>query len=500
MWGDIIQALSLILSWQSILAIYVGVGLGIVVGAIPGLTGNMAIAILLPITFYVPAWVAIPMLMGIHKGSIYGGSISAILLGVPGTPAAAATLLDGFPLAKQGKGKKALKMALYASVIADTISDTVLIFVCVPLSALALKFGPTEYTSLILFALTIVAAVSTDSIYKGLASGAMGLLIATVGLDPMGASPRFNFGLVELSSGFSLVPVIIGVLAFSQLLIHTTNSSANANDSFLPVSHDPDDSRVSGREFLGCLRTIIRSSGIGTIIGALPGIGTSPSAFLCYSQARRASKKPELFGKGSLEGVAAAEAGNNAVLGANLIPLISLGIPGDVNAALLLGAFVIHGLTPGPLLIKEHSPVIYALFIGLMIGNLANISIAYQFIRIVTKITRVSRAVLLPIIFVLCITGSYLFNNSLFDIWTMIGFGIFGYFMIKLGFSPVSFVIAYILEPLIELSFRQTMLIYQGDISVFFTHPLSVFFIILSVLAGFGIVRQRKRLFQLNTT
>ncbi|MBW2308558.1 MAG: tripartite tricarboxylate transporter permease [Deltaproteobacteria bacterium] len=496
MWEEIFQGLNLILGWQSILGIAFGVTLGITVGAIPGLTGNMAVAILLPITFYIPPWVSIPMLVGIHKGSIYGGSISAILLGVPGTPAAAATMMDGFALAKQGKGKKALKIALYASVMADTLSDLVLIFVCVPLASVALKFGPPEYTALILFALTIVAAISGDSLIKGLASGALGLLVATVGLDPIMANPRFDFGLVELSTGFSLVPVIIGVLALSQMLVQAESSFRKSSESFLPDSGNPDDSNISRAEFRGCLRSIFRGAAIGTAIGALPGIGTSPSAFLSYSQARKGSKNPEMFGKGALEGVAAAEAGNNAVLGANLIPLLSLGIPGDVNAAILLGAFVIHGMTPGPMLIKEHSPFIYALFGGLLLANIANIIIGYQLLRVATLITRISRSILIPTVLILCLTGSYLFNKSLFDIWVTLGFGIVGYFMIKIGFSPVAFVIAFILEPLFELSFRQSMLISHGDIYVFFTRPLSVTFIILAIVAALGIIRQRRRILQ----
>jgi len=370
MFDMFMHGLSLLLSFQNFVAIICGTGLGVLLGAIPGLTGIMAIALIIPFTYHINPITALILLMGVSKGATYGGSISAILINTPGTPAASATALDGYPLARQGKSLKALKMALYASVLADTFSDLILIVVAGYLARMALKFGPPEYAMLIVFSLTIIGAVSGESVVKGMISAAAGLFIGTIGLDPVEGIPRFDFGIVELYEGIPLLPMMIGLFALSEILRQSEEKIVGKIKTvFLPVSEKPEDNRVTGDEMKRCVKPIARASIIGTFLGAIPGIGPTVAAFLSYGETRRTAKDPSSFGRGAIEGVAAAEAGNNAVCGANLIPLLTLGIPGDSTAAVLLGAFMIQGLAPGPLLFQKHGYIVYAFFLGLSSGN-----------------------------------------------------------------------------------------------------------------------------------
>lgn len=479
---NLIAAFDLFFQLHVIAGIGFGVLLGIVLGSIPGLTATMAIALIIPMTFHMDPVVSVGLLVGAYKGGTYGGSIPAILLNTPGTPAASATLLDGFELAKQGKSVKALKAAIYSSVIGDTLSDLVLIMVAPPLAMIALKMGPPEMAALIFLSLLIITTVSGESMIKGVIVGAIGLIVGTIGLDAVTAVPRFGFGFPELDEGVSLIPMLIGLFAVSEFLINTESVGLGKVAQFFTRSDKPEDNRVSAREFKTCLRPILLSTGIGTLLGSIPGIGPSIAAFAGYAQAKKTSKHPEKFGKGSLEGVTAAEAGNNAVCGANLIPLLTLGIPGDIGAAVLLGAFMIQGLHPGPMLFKDNIVTVYAIFMALMMANVFNFFIGMVYIKFASKVVLIPKSYIFPAVLAFCFFGAYGFNQSLFDVWMVILFGLLGYLLRRNGFPLAPLLIAFILEPILESSFRQSLLISQGSLLVFITHPISAVFLALSVV------------------
>lgn len=399
---NILAGLSLVLAWDNLFWSFFGVSFGMLMGAIPGLTDNMAIVLLLPFTFYLNPIAGIAMLMGLSKGGNFGGSVPAILFNIPGTPQAMVTSLDGYPLTQQGKSGKALKMALYASTIGDTCSDLVLIFLAAPVALVALKIGPPEYTSIIFFSLIIISVAATEDPIKGVLATGIGLLLGTVGLDPMRGTPRLEFGIIELSDGFPIMPMVIGLLAFSEVLrqieievmkiLHKKHLESS-NNSEVESAKDPNQ-RVSLKEFKGVIRTIFRSTGIGSAMGIIPGIGTTVAAYLSYISAKRVSKKPEMFGKGSLEGIASCEAGNNAVVGPNLVPLVTLGIPGNLAAALILGGFMIKGLTPGPMFMQENAPLLYGLFTVLLISNFYTFLVGNFFVKYVRKVTAIPKPIL----------------------------------------------------------------------------------------------------------
>jgi putative tricarboxylic transport membrane protein len=487
---NLASGLEIIWTLEHVLAIVVGSLLGLVVGSIPGLTATMAVALILPLTFDMDFVTSIMLLVGAYKGGIFGGSITAILLNTPGTPASAATVLDGYTLTKQGKGVKALKMAKYSSCLADLISDLILIAIAAPLASIALRFGPPEIAMLILFSLTIIAGVAGKSIIKGLISGALGLLLATVGLDPILTTRRFVFDQPSLDSGLSLIPVLIGLFALSEVFLQLGRRSKSAADDFAMVhSSNPADNRVSWSEFKASLKTILRGTGIGAGIGIIPGIGTGIASFMSYGQAKRASKDPDQFGKGSLEGIAASEAGNSAVVGATFIPLLTLGIPGDIITAVIMGAFLIQGFIPGPLLFKEHADIIYAIFIGFIICDVVYFIIGSLFMKYAAYLSKVPRKTLFPIVFVFCVVGSYAIHHSLFDIGILVVFGILGYYMIRFGFATAPLLIAFILSPIGESAVRQSLLMSSGSPLIFFTRPVALFFFLLTVVSVIGIVR-----------
>lgn len=477
--------LQVFFNWPNIFAVFTGVATGIFVGAIPGLTATMSVALLVPLTFKMGPVAGLAMLIGVYKGGIYGGSITAILINTPGTPAAAATALDGYPLAKKGKALKALKMAIYASVMADVFSDIVLILVAAPLAIVALKLGPPELTTLLILALTIVGLVSGKSLAKGLLMASLGLLFSSVGMDFMTGTPRFTFGSLEMAKGLPLIPVLIGLFAIPEILTQVEERARGTESVVLKRSPRAEDNRVDFQELKSCSKTIFRSAIVGTFIGAIPGIGSVISSFISYGMAKRGSKNPEEFGDGSLEGVAAAEAGNNSVCGATLIPLLTLGIPGDSVTAVMLGAFLIQGLVPGPELIGKHPAVIYGLFVALIVGNIANFMIANVGIRFFARVAGISKTIVFPIVSILCMIGAYAVQNSIFDVKTMLFFGILGYFMRKLAFPVPPLLIAFILGPMVEDPLRQSLIISGGSPAIFFTSPISLTFI---VLTGFSVL------------
>lgn len=468
------EVLTLFLAWDNFIAIAIGVFLGVVIGAIPGLTATMAVALALPFTFSMEPVSAILLLVGIYKGGMYGGSITAILIRTPGTPASACTLLDGYPMAQNGEAKKALKMSLYSSVIADIISNISLIFFAAYLAKIALNFGAPEFFWLICFSLTIIVSLSGASVLKGFLAAALGIIISLVGLDPVFGSQRLTFNDYNLMDGISFIPLLIGLFAIPEVIDFYQRKVASK------VVINANGKEVSWSEFKRSLKTIVRGSFIGVIIGAIPGSGATAAAFISYSEARRKSPNRENFGKGEIEGVAAAEAGNNGVAGATMIPLLSLGIPGDVVTAIILGAFMIHGLTPGPLMFQDNLSLIYALFIGIMVSSVFLLFVGLGAIKYFSKIADIPKEILFPIIVMFCVYGAYAVNNNTFDIWLMMGFGVLGYVFNKTGIAAAPFLIGFILGPMFEDNLRRSLLIGGDDMSIFFRGPITWFFIALT--------------------
>ena len=491
----ILAGFSDILTLTNILYIGFGVSLGIFIGAIPGLAAPMVMAMLTPLTFYMNPLTAISFLLGMLKGGYYGGSISAILLNTPGTPDAAAACFDGYPLAQQGKAEKALKMSLYSSVFGDTLSDVILIIVAAPIAGIALKMGPPEITALIIFAMTMMSSYLGESFIKGLIAAALGMFLATVGIDPELAQPRLTFGLIELEEGFPITAMFIGILALGEIILQLEGGSKASNERFIELKKDApkEDRVVSWREFSGTLKTQFRSTGIGTVIGALPGLGATLAAFLAYGAAKRTSKNPEEFGHGSLEGLAAAEAGNNATCGANLIPLFSLGIPGNVAAALLIGVFMIHGVNPGPLMFEQDSRLIYGIFGAIIVANGLHLIIGYIGLRFFTKILNVNKEFIYPLVVLSCMTGIYMANNSLFHVGIMVVFGWLGYFMKKLEFSFITFIIGFVLGPIMEHALNQSVIMGGNSPLILIQRPISLSLLVLTFLyVGQIVYRSRK--------
>jgi len=444
----------------------------------------MAVALTLPFTFALQPITGILLLLGVYKGGIFGGSIPAILIKTPGTPASSATILDGYPMAEKGQAGKALGMALYASCTADVISNMSLILFAGWLASFALSFGPPEFFTLILFSLTIIAGVSGDSLIKGLLSAVCGLLLATVGLDLVYGTNRFTFNDPNLMGGLNFIAVLIGLFAIPEILSYVWHPGGGKGTvRALGEQH------VTFAEYRKSFRSIIRGSFIGVILGSIPGIGAAPAAFLSYSEARRRSPNKENFGKGEIEGVAASEAGNNGVCGATLIPLLALGVPGDVITAIVIGAFMVHGLQPGPMMFVANANIVYALFLGLIISSVLLLIVGSVAIRLFRYIVDVPRSVLMPSVLILCVFGVYAVNNNVFDIIVMFGMGWLGYFMMRNNIPAAPFLIAFILGPLLEDNFRQAMLMSNGDPQILFRSWITWFFWAVTLITIGALIR-----------
>ncbi|MBT9168979.1 MAG: hypothetical protein DDT19_02331 [Syntrophomonadaceae bacterium] len=469
--AGLIDALSL----SNLLFVLVGVAAGVTAGAIPGINGPMAIALCIPLSYYMSPVAAIGFLVGLNKGAFYGGAISGILINTPGTPEAAATTWDGYPLARQGKSEKALRMALYGSVTGDAFSTVVLILVAAPLATVALYMGPPETFALICVAMTIIAGLGTQSLSRGLIAAALGILVGTVGMDPVSALPRLTFGIYQLERGISLIPIGIGMLAFSEIIIQLERHIKLGGDQCtISFSSKPEDRRVSWAEYRGCIKTLWRSSIAGTVVGALPGLGAPVASFFAYDQAKKRSKTPEEFGKGKLEGIAASESANSAVMGASLIPLFTLGIPGNVAAALLIGAFVIHGIIPGPLMFEKNAQFIYSIYGSLIVANIFLLGVGLAGLKTFCKVVQTPAAILYPIIIFTCIMGSYLAAHSVFDVKLMLFFAFVAYFMRKFDFNHICFIIGFILAPIWETSLQQVIIASEHNPYMFLTRPVAM--------------------------
>lgn len=467
----------------TLVAILAGVIVGIIIGSIPGLTVSMGMALMLPFSFALPTTPAIGLLLGVHIGGITGGSVSAILLEIPGTPSAAATVLDGNPMARAGQAGKALGTAVMASFMGGMVSLVALILIAPQLASIALNFGAPELFAIVLFGLTIIVSVSGESVLKGVIAGLVGLALMTVGLDPILGVPRFTFGQIELQAGVSLIPAMIGLFAIPQIL---EELEPNAREGLRVLA-----SRVTARlpnrsETKALLPTFLRGSLIGTAIGIVPGTGGPIAAFLAYDQEKRFSKQPEKFGKGALEGVAAPEAANNGVTGAALIPMLTLAIPGDPIVAVLMGGLIIHGLQPGPLLFAQQPVFVTGIFLSILVAYLFTVVVQLRLIPLFVQVLKLKRQYLLSVIAVLAVAGSYAVEFTMLAVWTMLFFGILAYLMRKFGFPVIPVLLAIVLGPILEGQFRRALVISGGDPAVFFTRPLSLVFVLLAVVMLFS--------------
>lgn len=479
-----------------------GVLIGITVGAIPGLSGDLAIAIILPIVFTLSPTRALGMLIGIYKGSMFGGSISAISFGVPGTAAAAATVEDGYKAKLKGQPKRALFTALYSSVTGDVIASLTLIFLALPMARIALMLGPREFFALYVFSLMLIALLTQGNPLKGVGAAAIGLLLGAIGMDPMAGSTRLTFGIGVLRGGLQLVPVLVGIFAISELGIQfrdtlkqkaaqlagrKTDDSAGGG---VLDKYDPSKDKMSLSIYLSTLKATIIGGLAGTFIGALPGAGSSLAGFMGYGLGKRFSSHSEEFGKGSLEGVAAPEAGNSATCGASLVPLFAFGIPGSATAALIGAALIMQGITPGPQMIQENAPIMYAFFIVLVYASFMNLGFSHLLLPLYARLSMIKTKFLVPVVFMLALIGTYSARNSIFDVWVLLIMGVLGFILRKHKFPLGPLVLAFILGPSTERALRQALVIGRGNILYLFESPIAlglygaaIAFIIAAVLA-----------------
>lgn len=493
MFNDILSGFGAIMAVGPILGIIAGVFIGIIFGAIPGISAIMAIAIILPMTFYVDPIVGITMLLAVYKAGIYGGSISAILINTPGAAASFLTAQDGHALTKAGKAGKALDMSLFASVSGEMLATLVLILVAAPISAISLQAGPIEKVFLLLFAFTVIGSMAGESIPRGLLSCCLGMLFAMVGMDTITGASRFTFGYTELMGGFTFTPMLIGILVMPEVINVIRRRKVPHHELAITRSPNPADNRISFAEFRGVFRTILKSSGIGTFIGALPGLGSSTAAFIAYGEGKRTSKNPEKYGKGSVEGIAAAESANNAVCGSSMIPMLTLSIPGDDVAALLMGAFLIHGLTPGPMIFFEHTETIYAIFAGFLITDLFLLGIARSGFGFFVKMASLRRYYIFPCVTVFAFTGAFTAGQNMDDIMVLIAFTVLGYGMRLVGLNPAVFIIGFILTPFLEQNLDQALSIVGTEYHLLFASPFSWVFILLSAFFVYSSMRMRRK-------
>ncbi|MBR5021482.1 MAG: tripartite tricarboxylate transporter permease [Oscillospiraceae bacterium] len=460
----------------------IGVVAGICIGALPGLTATMGVALLLPMTFGMEAAQGILMLLGIYVGAIYGGSISAVLLHTPGTPASAATAIEGYKLSQRGEAGRALGVATLGSYIGGVVSVLCLVLISPQLAKLALKFSSAEFFLLAMFGLCIIGNISGDSVEKGLMCGCLGILVATIGIDSVTSYIRFcPEGNFNFMGGISYIPIMIGLFAMSQAFENIEDIFTEEKEQIKVTNIIPK------KEDLKALFRISPITGlIGTMIGIIPGAGADIGAFVGYDMARSMSKHPEEFGNGSIEGICGPEGGNNGVTGGALIPMLTLGVPGDAVTAIMIGALTIQGLTPGPMLFETNKVLVYTIFIGMFIANTLMCICGFAGIRVFSKVLSVPKVILTPIIFALCIIGSFAMKNSLFDVWVMLIAGVIGYFLGKAKVPTSPAILGLILGPMAEKNFRTALLKSGGDPTVFFSTVICWFFILLIVGSLFG--------------
>jgi putative tricarboxylic transport membrane protein len=464
----------------NLLYCFVGVFLGTIVGVLPGLGNAGAIAILLPISYYFSDVGAFMLLAGIYYGAQYGGSTTSILLNIPGEPQSMISCLDGYQMHKKGRGGAALGISAFGSFIASTGGIVIVTLFAPTLVEWALEFGPLEYFGLGMLGLTLVSFLTSGSTLNGVIMAVFGMLVATVGLDPIQAAPRLSFGSTNLLSGIDLIIIGMGMFGLSEVF-HLMTASAGEEEIILPPKRLID-LLPSRQDWKESILPIFRGSIIGFLIGILPGGGGILSTIVAYSVEKKLSKHPERFGTGEIAGVAAPESANNGSSSGAMVPLLTLGIPSNVNVALLLAALMLHGITPGPMFMKSRPDVFWGVIASMYIGNVMLLVLNLPLIGIFTKISFVPRTLMTPVILFLCLIGVYLVNNNPFDVLVMVFFGLFAYFVQKYRFQIAPFLLGFILGPMIEKSLRRSLMISQGDFTIFFSRPLPTIFICFAFL------------------
>ncbi len=472
--------------------LWVGLGtmLGILVGAIPGLTGAMLIALTLPLTYAMQPTEAMVLLVSMYVGSISGGLITATLLRMPGTPASVITTLDGYPMARNGKPGRALGLGIMASFVGGLISWGFLILLAKPISHVSTELGDFDYFALVLVALVLIASVSGKSLAAGGFSGLFGILVTIPGESPATGASRWTFGLEQLNSGFDLLPVLIGLFAVSQVIHEVAHRSEDVEQ----VSEvKPEGILLGVQDWCKHMMNMVRSSVIGTWVGILPGIGANVGSVMAYSAAKSVSKDAAAFGTGSEEGVVASESANNATIGGALIPLVAMGIPGSVIDAILLGALVLHGLQPGVLLFQNNPDVVYTIIVTMLFANVVMFVMMVMSARWISKLATIPRHYLLPIVIVFCVVGSYALNNRMFDVWVMLGFGIVGFLMERQKIPLAPFVIGFVLAPIAEEKLGAGLQATGGSYLPLVTRPVALIFVLISfVLVVWPILKSLK--------
>ncbi len=478
---NIFWGFSIVFELSNLTYCAIGVFIGTLVGVLPGIGPAGAMSMLLPVTFKLDPVGAIIMFAGVYYGSMYGGSITSILLNIPGEAATVVTCLDGYQMAKKGRAGPALGIAAFGSFIAGTISVIGLMLIAPPLALLAIRFGPPEYFSLIFLGLTLVIYLASGSIIKALMMAAIGILLGCIGQDPSTGSARFIFGFSELLDGIGLAPMVMGLFGIAEVL-------SNIEKTF--IQRQVYETKIknlfpNSEDWKKSLKPIFRGSVIGFFLGILPGAGAIISSFFSYAIEKKLSKHPEIFGTGAIEGVAAPESANNAAAGSAFIPLFALGIPCHAVMALLFGALMIHGVVPGPLIMSKHPEIFWGVVCSMYIGNFILLLLNLPLIGIWIQILKIPYKFLFPLILFFCLLGSYSINNSPFDVYTMLVFGFFGYLIRKFEYEAAPFTLAFVLGPMIELSLRQSLVISDGSFLIFIQRPISLICLIVILIILF---------------
>ncbi|MBW1697683.1 MAG: tripartite tricarboxylate transporter permease [Deltaproteobacteria bacterium] len=455
-----------------------GVFLGVVIGVLPGIGPLLGVILFTPIIIQLSPVSGLGLLLGIYVGGSCGGAISAVLLRIPGTPIAAATLLDGYPMAQKGKAPEAIGISIAASALGGLIGGMALMFVSPVLAKIALKFGPPEYFCLTLTGVIAIAVVARESTLKGLISGCFGLLIASIGTDPFTGYDRFTFGYGDLMAGIRLVALLVGLFAISEMFIQIERGGLNVKPNIKIFRPSFSSTFIVIRNF----KNLIRSSFIGTFIGSLPGTGGVSSSFISYATAKASSKEPEKFGTGVAEGIIATEGANNACCGGALIPSLALAIPGDPITAVLMGAIMLLGFLPGPELFRQHPDLVGGIFYAYVSANIFLLILGILFAPVFISILKIRKNRLIPMVLILSIVGTYAVQSSLFDVWSIWIFGLIGYAMRKQGFPLAPLCIGRVLGPILEPAFRRSLIMSDGSFSIFTTRPISLIILIINVL------------------
>jgi len=463
---------------STIFVVVFGIVFGLIFGCIPGLTAALAVTLILPFTYAMSPEMGISLLIAIYVGGISGGLYGATLLNIPGTPSSLVTTFDGYPMAKKGYPALALSIGIFSSLFGGLLSSVLLVGIAPQLAKVALSFGPWEYFSLGIMGLTIVVSLCSEDLIKGLIAAIVGILIASIGMDPILGALRFTFGIWQLNGGLPLLATLMGLFAVCEILKQL--GFLNLKGEFITLKEKvpifPPFKLIWKNKVV-----LMVSALIGTWIGILPGVGQSTGALMAYNQVKQMSKTPEKFGTGCEEGIIASETANNAVNGGALIPMMTLGIPGDLVTAILLGGLIIHGLQPGPLLFRNNQEVVGVIFVTYFISNILMFVIAFSLLRFFITLLRSPASILFPVILVMCVLGTYTVNNRLFDVWVLLFIGILGYIFLKMGFKLPPIILGYILAPIVEYNFRTAYFISKGNLIDFVNRPISATLLIISL-------------------